>query len=81
MLYGPPGTGKTMIAKAAACEAGIDFIATSATEFVELYVGMGPKRVRELFEEAKKKPKGCIIFIDEFDAIGNRCQSPLLQDS
>ena len=64
LLYGPPGTGKTMIAKATACEAGIDFIYTSASEFIEMFVGVGPKRIRELFKEARKKPKGCIIFID-----------------
>lgn len=79
LLYGPPGTGKTMIAKATAYEAGIDFIYTSASEFIELFVGVGPKRIRELFQEARKKPKGCIIFIDEFDAIGSRSQSALNQ--
>lgn len=81
LLYGPPGTGKTMIAKAAAYEAGVDYIYTSASEFVEMYVGLGARRIRDLFEDARRKPRGCIIFIDEFDAIGNRAQSSFNQEN
>lgn len=69
IFYGPPGTGKTLLAKAIAGEAGIPFHYMSGSDFVEMYVGMGAKRVRELFEKAKKSAP-CIIFIDEIDAIG-----------
>jgi len=69
MLYGPPGTGKTMLAKAAANEAGVAFIFASASAFVEKYVGVGASRMRELFEGARAE-KRAIIFIDEFDAVG-----------
>jgi cell division protease FtsH len=69
VLYGPPGTGKTLLAKAVAGEAGVPFIATSASEFVELFVGRGAQRVRELFAEARKLSP-CVIFIDELDALG-----------
>lgn len=69
IFYGPPGTGKTLLAKAIAGEAGIPFHYMSGSDFVEMYVGMGAKRVRELFEKAKKTAP-CIIFIDEIDAIG-----------
>ena len=68
LLEGPPGTGKTLIAKALANESGFNFYYKSASSFVELYVGMGAKNVRDLFNEAKKK-KPAIIFIDEIDAI------------
>ncbi len=69
LLVGPPGTGKTMLAKAVAGEAGVAFFSISASEFVELFVGTGAARVRDLFEQAKQKAP-CIIFIDELDAIG-----------
>ncbi|MAB55857.1 MAG: cell division protein FtsH [Synechococcus sp. CPC35] len=69
LLIGPPGTGKTLLSKAVAGEAGVPFFIISGSEFVELFVGAGAARVRDLFEEAKKKAP-CIIFIDELDAIG-----------
>lgn len=69
LLVGPPGTGKTLLAKAVAGEAGVSFFSISGSEFVELFVGSGAARVRDLFEQAKKKAP-CIIFIDELDAIG-----------
>ncbi|MDY7012863.1 MAG: ATP-dependent zinc metalloprotease FtsH [Cyanobacteriota bacterium] len=69
LLVGPPGTGKTLMAKAVAGEAGVSFFSISASEFVELFVGTGAARVRDLFEQAKTKAP-CIIFIDELDAIG-----------
>ena len=71
LLHGMPGTGKTMIAKAISNEAGVPFLSCSASEFVELFVGMGASRVRKLFEKARNKSP-CIIFIDEIDAIGKR---------
>lgn len=71
LLSGPPGTGKTLIAKAMAKEAGCNFIAVSGSSFVEMFVGMGAKRVRELFAEARKT-RPCIIFIDEIDAVGKK---------
>ena len=69
LLVGPPGTGKTLLAKAVAGEAGVPFFSISGSDFVEMFVGVGASRVRDLFEEAKKNAP-CIIFIDEVDAIG-----------
>lgn len=69
LLIGPPGTGKTLIAKAVAGEAGVPFFSTNGAEFVEMFVGVGAARVRDLFEQAKSKAP-CIIFIDELDALG-----------
>ena len=71
LLVGPPGTGKTLIAKAVAGEANVQFLAISGSDFVELYVGVGASRVRDLFEQAKKGAPS-IIFIDEIDAVGRR---------
>ena len=69
LLVGPPGTGKTLLAKAVAGEAGVPFLNVAASEFVEMYVGVGASRVRDLFNKAKKQAP-CIVFIDELDAIG-----------
>jgi cell division protease FtsH len=69
LLVGPPGTGKTLLARSMAGEAGVPFIATSGSDFVEMYAGVGAGRVRKLFKEARRH-KSCIIFIDELDAVG-----------
>ncbi|MCI5060214.1 MAG: ATP-dependent zinc metalloprotease FtsH [Alphaproteobacteria bacterium] len=74
LLIGPPGTGKTLMARAVAGEAGVPFFATSGSEFVEMFVGVGASRVRDMFTEAKKNAP-CIIFIDEIDAIGKKRNS------
>ena len=71
LLVGPPGTGKTLIAKAVAGEAGVPFFTISGSDFVEMFVGVGASRVRDMFEEAKKNAP-CIIFIDEIDAVARR---------
>jgi len=70
MLYGDPGTGKTLLAKALAGEAGLPFYATSGSDFVEKFVGVGASRVRELFAKARSHPEGAVVFIDEIDAVG-----------
>ncbi len=76
LLIGPPGTGKTLLAKAVAGEAGVPFFSISGSDFVEMFVGVGASRVRDLFDEAKRAAKiggkGCIIFVDEIDAVGRQ---------
>ena len=71
LLVGPPGTGKTLLAKAVAGEAGVPFFSISGSDFVEMFVGVGASRVRDLFEQAKKNSPS-IVFIDEIDAVGRR---------
>ena len=75
LLVGPPGTGKTLLAKAVAGEAGVQFLSISGSDFVELYVGVGASRVRDLFEEAKKVAPA-VVFIDEIDAVGRQRGGP-----
>ena len=78
LLVGPPGTGKTLLAKAVAGEAGVPFFSMSGSDFVEMFVGVGASRVRDLFEKAKTKAP-CIIFIDEIDAVGRaRSKNPAM---
>ena len=69
LLFGPPGTGKTLLARAVAGEAGVPFFSISGSDFVEMFVGVGASRVRDLFEQAKQNAP-CIIFVDEIDAVG-----------
>ena len=71
LLVGPPGTGKTLLARAVAGEAGVPFFIISGSDFVEMFVGVGASRVRDLFEQGKKNSP-CIIFIDELDAVGRQ---------
>jgi ATP-dependent metalloprotease FtsH len=71
LLVGPPGTGKTLLAKAVACEAGVPFFSMSASEFVEMFVGVGASRVRDLFAKARQAAP-CVVFLDELDAVGRR---------
>jgi cell division protease FtsH len=71
LLVGPPGTGKTLLAKAVAGEAKVPFFSITGSEFVEMFVGMGAAKVRDLFKQAKEKAP-CIIFIDEIDTIGKK---------
>lgn len=74
LLAGPPGTGKTLMAKACAGEAGVPFFYISGSDFVEMFVGVGASRVRDLFKNAKSKSPS-IIFIDEIDAVGRKRES------
>jgi len=71
VLQGPPGTGKTLLARAVAGEAGVPFFSISGSDFVEMFVGMGAARVRDMFEQAKEKAP-CIVFIDEIDSVGRQ---------
>jgi cell division protease FtsH len=75
LLYGPPGTGKTLLARAIAGEAGVPFFSMSGSEFVEMFVGVGASRVRDLFKKAKESSP-CLVFIDEIDAVGRQRHLP-----
>ena len=75
-MTGPPGTGKTMLAKACAGEAGVPFFSVSGSDFVEVFVGVGASRVRQLFQQAKEQSPS-IIFIDELDAVGKKRQNKM----
>ena len=76
LLVGPPGTGKTLISRAVAGEAGVPFFSISGSEFVEMFVGVGASRVRDLFDQAKRNSP-CIVFVDEIDAVGRQRGSGL----
>ena len=80
LLYGPPGTGKTLLAKAVAGEAGVPFFSISGSDFVEMFVGVGAARVRDLFGNAKRNAP-CIIFVDELDAVGRHRGAGLGEDT
>ncbi len=75
LLFGPPGTGKTMLARAVAAQADVDFFSASGSSFVEMFVGRGAARIRRLFKEARKSGRA-VIFIDELDAVGGRAAAP-----
>ena len=75
LLYGPPGTGKTMLARAVAAHAGVDFFAASGSSFVEMFVGRGAARLRRLFKEARESGRA-VVFIDELDAVGGHRGAP-----
>lgn len=79
LLFGPPGTGKTLLARAVAGEAGVPFFSISGSDFVEMFVGVGASRVRDLFTQAKKNAP-CIVFIDEIDAIGKKRNSGVFME-
>ena len=76
MMSGSPGTGKTLLARAIAGEAGVPFLQASGSEFEEMFVGVGARRIRDLFQEARKHAP-CIVFIDEIDALRARASDPL----
>jgi len=71
LLYGPPGTGKTLLAKATAGESGVNFISCTGSEFIEVYIGIGPKRVRDIFRQARANAP-CILFIDEIESLATK---------